>query len=367
MRSEFKRLGDYIRLVDVRNSDGAITFLRGISVDKELIESKANMTGVSTRNYKIVKNGQFVYTADTSRRGDKIALAYNESGACIVSSIYTVFEVIDHSYLLPDFLFMWFKRPEFDRYARFNSWGSARETFDWATLCDTKIPLPDIEVQRKYVALYKALQKNQQVYERSLDDLQLICDSFLEDLKNKVPYQMLGEYIEQSAERNDSLAITNVQGVSNVREFVQTKANMRNIKTNNYKIVRKGEFAYNPSRLNIGSIALQMIDDCIVSPMYIVFKILEPSVLLPEYLFLWFKRQSFCNYVWFYSFGSVRDTFDYSLMENVRLPIPDIEVQKSIVAIHHVLESRKRLSNELKAQIQSLCPILMRGVVEELS
>jgi type I restriction enzyme S subunit len=210
----YRRIGDYIRPVENRNSDLRISLLRGVSTTKQLIESVANMNGISLYSYKIVDKGQFVYVSDTSRRGDKIAIALNTSDPCVVSSIYTVFEVIDANELIPEYLFMWFNRSEFDRYARFHSWGSARETFDWDSLCDVEIPFPAIDEQRKYVALYKGLLKNQKTYENSLEDLQLICNTYIENLIKTEKPEYLGEYIEQSDERNTDLKIENLIGIS---------------------------------------------------------------------------------------------------------------------------------------------------------
>ena len=160
MRSSYKRLGDYIREVDVRNRDLSIATLLGVSVSKEFIPSIANTIGTDMSSYKIVNQRQFVYIADTSRRGDKIAIALlNSFNSAIVSSIYTVFEVIDTDKLLPEYLMMWFCRPEFDRYARFHSHGSAREIFDWSEMCDVMLPIPSIERQREIVAEYEILSK----------------------------------------------------------------------------------------------------------------------------------------------------------------------------------------------------------------
>jgi type I restriction enzyme S subunit len=370
MKSNLKRLGDYIKLVDVRNHDLAVSYLRGIATSKQLIESNANMTGVSLSNYKVVKPSQFAYTSDTSRRGEKIALAYNNNETCIVSSIYTVFEVVDKNQLIPEYLFLWFQRPEFDRYARFHSWGSARETFDWQDMCEVRIPIPGIDVQRKYVALYSALLKNQQAYEKSLADLQLICDSFLEDLKNKLPHKRLGEYIQQSDERNRRLDVSRLRGISTEKVLIQSKANMNGVNSAGYKIVGSRQFVYTPDTSRRGdkmALAFNAEEQCIVSSIYTVFEIVKADELMPEYLYLWFKRTEFDRYARFHSWGSARETFDWSDMCEVKLPVPDIEVQESIVAIHHTLETRKRLNIELKTQIQNLCPILMRSVVENIS
>lgn len=157
-KTDYKRLGDYIREVDVRNRDLKVTKLLGVSVSKEFMSSIANTIGTDMSTYKIVKYKQFVYIADTSRRGDKIAIALltNNENA-IVSQAYTVFEVIDDNRLLPEYLMMWFRRPEFDRYARFHSHGSAREIFDWDEMCDVILPIPPIERQREIVSEYETL------------------------------------------------------------------------------------------------------------------------------------------------------------------------------------------------------------------
>lgn len=160
MKSNYKRLGDYIRQVDVRNRDLAVDNLLGLSVSKVFMPSIANTIGTDMSNYKIVKLGQFVYIPDTSRRGNKIAIAllYKWYEA-IVSAIYTVFEVTDKDKLLPEYLMMWFRRPEFDRYARFKSHGSAREVFEWEEMCEVMLPVPSIEEQRKIVAEYQAVER----------------------------------------------------------------------------------------------------------------------------------------------------------------------------------------------------------------
>lgn len=154
-----KRLGDYIRSVDVRNKDLKVTRLLGVSISKEFMPSIANTIGTDMSNYKIVTPGQFVYIADTSRRGDKIAIALlsRKEASSLVSAIYTVFEVINENELDPEYLMMWFRRPEFDRYARFHSHGSAREVFGWDEMCEVRLPIPPIGHQREAVAEYNAI------------------------------------------------------------------------------------------------------------------------------------------------------------------------------------------------------------------
>ena len=154
----YKRLGDYIREVNVRNRDLKVTNLLGLSVSKEFMPSIANTIGTDMSTYKVVERNQLVYIADTSRRGDKIAIGLlDKYDNAIVSQAYTVFEVIDHEQLLPEYLMMWFRRPEFDRYARFHSHGSAREIFDWDELCDVMLPIPSITRQREIVSKYETM------------------------------------------------------------------------------------------------------------------------------------------------------------------------------------------------------------------
>lgn len=160
MKSNYKRLGDYIRQIDVRNKDLAVDNLLGLSIAKQFIPSIANTIGTDMSNYKIVKPRQFGYVPVTSRNGDKITIAlYLGEKECIISQAYTVFEVIDEDKLLPEYLMMWFRRPEFDRFARFKSHGSAREVFEWDEMCEVMLPVPPIEEQRKIVAEYQAVER----------------------------------------------------------------------------------------------------------------------------------------------------------------------------------------------------------------
>lgn len=369
MKSNYKKLGDYIHPVDERNRDLKISHLRGVSTSKILIKSVANTTDLDFSTYKIVRKQQFVYVSDTSRRGDKIGIALNVDQDCIVSSIYTVFEVNDFNELIPEYLFLWFNRKEFDRYSRYHSWGSARETFSWDDVCSIELPIPDIGVQKNIVAVYNELLRNQKSYEGSLDDLQLICDTFIEDLAKKKNLKRLGDYIQQSDERNKSLEVDNLLGISINKKFFPSKTNQTNLDFNGYKIVHNGQFSFVTVTSRNGekiSIALLDNETGIVSATYIVFKIIDETQLLPEFLLLWFKREDFDRYARFHSWGSARETFNWEDMCEVRLPIPDIKIQKSIVSIHHVLESRKKLNEDLKNMITPLCPVLMKGVVDNL-
>lgn len=363
------KLGELIELCDAKNENLQynINDVKGISIQKIFIETKADMTDVSLKPYILVQPDDFAYVTVTSRNGEKITLAHNTTDKTyIVSSSYIVFRVKNNEHLLSDFLFMYFNRPEFDRYSRFNSWGSARETFSWEDMCDIDIDLPPIEIQQKYVDVYNAMLENQKSYERGLDDLKLTCDAYIEDLRRKIPCETIGPYINAVSEINTDKIYTSVQGVEASGSFMDTRANMQGVDISTYTVVRKNCIAYNPSRINLGSIALYNNEKpSIVSPMYSVFKVLNTKKMLPEYLMLWFGRKEFHRYTWYYAAGSVRDTFDFNLMQEVALPLPRKEIQQDIVNIYNIYNKRKSINEKLKQQIKDICPILIKGSIEE--
>ena len=359
------RLGDYIEQVDKRNKDNQYKNVMGISVNKILIPTKANTNNIDLKSYKILEKGYFAYCLVTSRNGNKISIVYNDIENCVISAINPVFKIRDERIINPYFLFMYFKRTEFDRYARFNSWGSARETFDWNDFCDIKIELPSIEIQNKYVSIYKSMQGNLKVYQSKLDDLKLVCDAYIEELRKKEKPEEIGEYITPTNYRNADLSIKFVQGVENTHKFISTRAKMNGIDLKNYKIVENDDFAYNPARINIGSIALRKGEKCVISPMYETFRVKDKNKLLPEYLMLWLSRDEFKHYTYFYSFGSVRDTFDMSLMKEVKIPIPNITIQRDIAKIYSEYINRIQIINEIKKVYEKICPILVKGAIQE--
>ena len=185
MEKEYKILGNYIRLVDERNRHLAVTKLLGVSISKKFIPSIANIVGTDLSNYKIVRTGQFAYGPVTSRNGEKISIAYLDEEDCIISSSYTVFEVENKEELDPEYLMLWFSRPEFDRYARYKSHGSVREIFDWNELCMVELPVPDIEKQRNIVKAYKTITDRialkQKINDNLLDSVQAIFRSWFVD------------------------------------------------------------------------------------------------------------------------------------------------------------------------------------------
>ena len=182
MEKEYKILGNYIRLVDERNRDLAVTKLLGVSISKKFIPSIANIVGTDLSNYKIVRTGQFAYGPVTSRNGEKISIAYLDEEDCIISSSYTVFEVENKEELDPEYLMLWFSRPEFDRYARYKSHGSVREIFDWNELCMVELPVPDIEKQRKIVKAYKTITDRIALKQKINDNLEAQAEAIYNEM-----------------------------------------------------------------------------------------------------------------------------------------------------------------------------------------
>ena len=361
------KLGELIEECDLRNSDNTYTLndLKGISIEKKFIETKANMDGVSLTSYKIVKPKWVSFVPVTSRNVNKISLAFNDTkNTFIVSSAYTVFAVKNEEVLDASYLFLMLQRSEFDRIARFNSWGSARETYMFSDLARYEIPLPAIEVQREYVAAYRSLQQLAEQNEALAAPLQDACFSHLARIKITFKSVSLSDYIEQCTDKNSNneFGVESLQGVTSESVFDTSKAKTEGLKFDTYKIVYENDFAYNPSRINLGSIALRKGNPCIISPMYVVFRLTLKGKLhiLPEFLLLRFLRKEFLRSTIFYASGSVRDTFDFYAMQQVKIPLPPIEVQRSIVALYNCAEEARAIAKEAREQLKILAPAMVQ-------
>ncbi|WP_270425804.1 restriction endonuclease subunit S [Blautia intestinalis] len=361
------RLGDYIERSTINNKDLKYggDLIVGVNSQGVFATPKGNTDGVDLKPYKIVENGAFVYNPTRLELG---SIAYRTEGLCIVSHLYMVFYLTDEGKKIidPMWLYIYFRRSEFCREVKFRNFGSQRPEFNFNDMSDIIIPLPNIEIQKKYVDVYNAMIENQKSYECGLEGLKLVCDVYIEDLRKQMPCEAIGPYIQVVNESNVDNEVAHVQGVESSGSFMDTRANMQGVDISKYTIVNKGYIAYNPSRINIGSIAMYTNDEpCVVSPMYSVFKIINIDKVLPEYLMLWFSRTEFQRYTWYYAAGSVRDTFDFNLMQQVEFPIPDIEIQQDIVNIFETYNTRRDINEKLKEQIKDICPILIKGSIEE--
>jgi len=361
------KLGELLIQHDKRNSDNLFHNVKGISVRKEFREPTSKVNRNELTNYKLVYPNQFG-SIQTTHNEKCFAFAYNNTNKVIlISSVNLVFSVANENILLPRWLQLYFSRPEFDRYARFHSWGSAREIFSWNDICDVEIELPPIEIQQKYVDIYDEMILNQQSYERGLEDLKLVCDAYIENLRRKTPCEKIEPYIERHDVRNGENGTKNVMGVSTSKEFREPTSKVNKNELANYKVVKPRQISFVQTTHNekVFCNALNDTDkDIVVTSVNEVFSTNEEK-LLPEYLVMFFNRSEFDRYARFHSWGSARETFTWEDLVKVEIPIVDVSIQKSIVDIYKVYKERKDINKKLKAQIKNICPILIKGSLEE--
>ena len=369
-------LGEHIELLEFTNASLSygIEDVRGVNNLKQLMPTKADLNGRDLSKFQIIQPGEFVFNHRTSRNGSKFSIAYNNGAKPVIcTEDYVVFRVKEESknILSSEWLYMYFNRSEFDRYAITNSWGSSTEFYNWEDICAVKLELPPFAVQEKYTGVYKAMLANQQSYEHGLEDLKLVCDGYVEDLRRRMPCEKIGGFIEPSEETNIVLqyGVDDVRGVSIEKKFIETKADMEGVSLKPYLLISPNEFAYvTVTSRNGGKISLALNDSentYICSSSYTVFRSKNEKTLLPQYLMLFFSRTEFDRYARFNSWGSARETFDWETMCDVQIPIPDIKIQEAIAELYTVYNTRKKINEQLKAQIKSICPILIRGSLEE--
>lgn len=367
-------LGHYLELCSNKNTDlvYGIDGVRGVNNLKQLMTTKADLNGRDLSKFQIVNPGEFVFNHRTSRNGSKFSIAYNDGDKPIIcTEDYVVFKIRDDckKILNARWLYMFFNRPEFDRFVITNSWGSSTEFYNWEDIQAIGLELPPLLIQRKYANVYNAMLENQKSYERGLDDLKLVCDAYIEDLRRQMPCEAIANYIEEVNKKNiGNLKLDSVRGIATSKEFINTKANMEGVSLENYKVVEPGMIAFisdTSRRADKMSLALnQSCENYLVSSISTVIQT-DNTKLLPKYLYLFFCRTEFDRYARFHSWGSARETFSLDDMKEVRMPLPSIDVQKAIVGIYEAYKIRKEINEKLKAQIKDICPILIKGSIEE--
>ncbi len=360
------KIGQLIAPVDERNTLGIKEFY-GININKEFMPTAASTDNLDETKYKVVRKGRFVFSGMQTGRDKCIRIAlYLKDEPIIVSPAYTTFEVTAMDKVLPEYFFMLFLSKERDRLGWFYSDGSIRSNLDWDIFCDIEFNLPDIIVQQKFVDVYKGMVANQQAYEKGLEDLKLVCDGYIEDLRRKIPCEPIGKYLIQCDERNNDLSITLAQGVDVNMQFISAKREA--VDKESTRIVRTGQFAFNKVVKSNGTklpIALRRGEDCIISGSYEVFEVANKEHLLPEYLMLWMSRPETQRFCGFNAWGSTRDVFSFEELAKLEFPIPEIKFQQAVVNIYNAYIERKEINEKLKAQIKDLCPILIKGSLEE--
>jgi type I restriction enzyme, S subunit len=366
--TKWVQLGDYIEECDERNFDSKDYAVLGVNINKTFIPTLANIEGVNLSKYKVVRNGMFVFSGMQTGRDICIRIAlYTQKQPCIISPAYTTFRIKDSKKILSEYLFIYFNRKESDRYGAFISDSSVRANLDWERFLDIQIPLPSIEEQQKVVNVWKSFREIKEQNEAIVSPLMQVCKSYIQELKREYKEVEIGGYIEECNERNfrNKYDVDSLRGVTSDGLFEQSKAKTDELEFDNYKIVKTGNFAYNPSRINLGSIALCKLGTYIISPMYIVFRIKEEcqTIILPKFLNIWFRRSEFQRSTSFFVAGSVRDTFNFSNMEKVKIPLPPMDVQEKIVKVYNCATEAKRIADEADRMSREVCPLLIQHII----
>lgn len=368
------KLGELIELTTETNEKKlfGVDDVRGMTITKQIIPTKADVSTADLGKFLVIHPNEFIFNPRT--HGKHIGFGYNSTNENFIISWNNIgFRIKPEmkKTVSSEYLFLHFNRDEWDREACFRSWGSSTEVFTWDALCEMDLELPDLSTQQKYVDIYKAMVANQQSYERGLEDLKLTFEGYMDTLRHQHNPKPIGEYLGLVETTNESLryGIDDVMGVSIEKKFIPTKADMIGVNLKPYYVIQPNEFAYVTVTSRNGekiSIALNDSNDTyICSSSYVVFKSKDVEKLWPQYLMLYFMRSEFNRYARFCSWGSARETFDWSEMQEVEIPIPEISIQKSIANIYNVYIKRKQINEQLKAQIKDICPILIRGSLKD--
>ena len=358
---QWVKLGDFIEQCDERNVANCDYPVIGINKDKLFMPTVANTDEIDLKKYKIIRPGQFIFSGMQTGRDVCIRIGLYDGKPALISPAYTTFVITKPDVLLPEFVFMYFKRTEMDRYGWFISDSSVRSNLDWPRFLDIEIPLPSIDEQRAAVNAWRGLKNLGEQNEQMAGPLMDLCQSYLQDLKHKYPLVEIGPYIHKGNKNTDN-TIDNVLGIGQSGFIRPQKTPNESLK--NYKIITYNDICYAPPLYNILSDALHLYkgkNPAVCSPIYEVFAVQE-DIILPEYLLLWLKRPEFKRYAEFYSMG-VRNTFDYSLMEQVKIPLPPIEIQRAIVEIYNCARTSKYISETAKKLNSDICPALMRQII----
>lgn len=367
------RVGDLIHFIDIRNS-GGISNVLGINNKKEFIPSQAGIDSLDRTKYKMIEKDQFVFSGmQTGRdRCIRIGLYKSDEPAC-VSPAYSVFAVNNLDEILPDYLFMYFNSNEKDRRGWFLSDASIRSNLDLDRFCSIELEIPPLYIQRKFVNVYKSLKSKQQAIQNELSSLESTYKSMLMasiSIGKEKGLKHLTTLIDLR-NTNNLYKIDDVIGVANTKEFITTKVDVSSRDLRKFKIVEQDTFVFNHRTSRNGSkfsISLNLKKETkICTEDYTTFQLSDEGkrVLLPEWLFLYMSRAEFDRYVITNSWGSSTEFFNYSDIENVKLPIPTLQTQHAVVEIYKIYCQKKEVIEKLNSLIKQICPVLIKGSIEE--
>lgn len=366
-KTKWVRLGDYIKrsMANNNNLKYGIELIEGVNSKGEFCDTKASLEGVNLKPYKIVQNGDFVYNPSRLNIG---SLAYRQNGMCIVSHLYVVFRLNDigEKLLKPEFLYLFFNRDEFLRLIDYLNFGSQRPEFNFYDMSEIQIPLPDLDTQQELVDTYNGLKALAEQNEALIKPLSDACQAYIVDCKKKYPEVELGEYIEEYDKRNSDHKIKAVKSVSVTKEFKETNAKVNKDELEGYKLVPPNHLSYVQTTKNENCFANALNttnETYVVTQVNKVIRSKDESVLNIGFLHLIFRGVEFDRYAIFNSWGSARETFDWSELCRVRIPLPPPEVQQAIVDIYNCSEEAKNIANDAREKIKMLCPALVQRAI----
>ena len=358
-KTKWVRLGDYIEQRREKNTHSGLP-IRGVAREGFIPPKQLD---ADTSIYNVFYKYDFVFNP---ARMELNSIALNtEYDKAICSSLYEVFYITKPKEILPEYLNLYLKREEFARYCGYDAIGSARNYFRAANMQDIRIPLPSMEVQRDLVATYEGLKRLAEDNEALIGPLTEACQAFIVDCKQKYQEVQLGEFIEELDERNSDLSVTLSQGVDVNMTFIPAKREAED--KQNAKIVREDQFAYNKVVKSNGTklpLALRKGEPCFISSSYSVFRIIDEARIIPEFLFLLLSRSEFHRYCGYKAEGTTRAVFSFSELCRIRIPLPPLEVQQSIVRLYHCIEEAKRIAREARERLGTLCPALVQYAIE---
>jgi type I restriction enzyme S subunit len=357
------RLGDYIEESTQRVNNDTSIAISGINIERGFIPTVANLISVDTSKYKLVAHKYFACNLMHIGRDETIPIAYNNSLKTIaVSPAYYVFTTKTKE-IIPQYLEMILTRREFGRLSWFHTDGSIRGNLPESTFLEIKIPLPSIEIQQELVNIYNGLKALAEQNEALIEPLSKACEAFIVDCKKKYPIVELGEYIEEYDKRNSDNAIKLVKSVSVTKEFKETNAKVNRNELSVYKIVPPNHIAYVQTTKNEKCFANALntsSDTYVVSQVDKVIYSKNNNILNIAYLHLLFRSKEFDRYAIFNSWGSARETFDWEELCRVKIALPPIDVQQSIVNLYNCLEEAKKIASEAREKLKTLCPALVQ-------
>lgn len=372
MESKVKwvRLGDYIAPIERRNyiKQFGIESVRGISNTKEIMPTKAKVDEDVISKFYVIYPNEFIYNPRTTRMGDKVGLAYNYTNKPLLFSFNNLAFGIKEdksNAILPEYLYLYLSRDEFDRYARVNSWGSATELFTFEDLSLMRIPLPSLSEQQKVVNAWKAFREIKEQNEAKAAPLMQLCQSYIQELKHKYPAQEIGPYINRIDERNTDNKIKEVRSVSVSKEFNETNAKVDKNNLSGYKIVRENQISFVQTTGNEKCLCAAINHlgfPIVVTSVNEVFET-DEKALLADYLHMIFRRKETDRYARFHSWGSARETFTWEDMKRFAIPLPPLDVQRAIVNIYKCANEAKQIAAEADRLSREVCPALLQHVI----